>query len=61
MIVRKERGKKTRVFYTVEFTSTKGKELGKKKDECWDNDFRMCATQIMKQAKLAARKLTADH
>jgi hypothetical protein len=57
----KERGKKTEVFYTVEFKSTNGKELGTKKGACWENDFRTCATQIVRQAKIAARKLTANH
>jgi len=52
----KERGKKTKVFYTVEFKSIGGKNLGKKKGACWENDFRTCATQIVRQAKLAARK-----
>ena len=53
----KERGKRTRVFYIVEFTSTHEKKLGTRKGACWDNDFRACATQIVKHAKIAARKL----
>jgi hypothetical protein len=56
----KEYGKRTRVIYTVKFTSTNGKKLGTKKGKCWEDDIRTCATQIVRQAKLAASKLTAD-
>jgi len=56
----KEREKKTKVFYTVEFKSTNGKKLGRKKGACWENDFRTCATQIVRHAKIAARKLTSE-
>jgi hypothetical protein len=54
----KERGTRTRVFYTVEFTSSNDRNLGKKKGECWENELKICASQIVRQAKIAARKLT---
>ena len=53
----KEHGTRTRVFYTVEFKSSTDRKLGKKKGACWENELKTCATQIVKQAKVAARKL----
>ena len=53
----KERGKRTRVFYIVEFLSNDGKKLSKKKGECWEDDLKTCASQVLKQARSAARKL----
>lgn len=53
-----ERGKRTRVFYKVEFTTTDDKKLGTKKGACWHDDFRTCASQVVKHAKNAARKLS---
>ena|ERR1044071_4563435 len=57
----KQRGKKTRVFYKVEFTSNNDEKLGAKKGECWENDFKTCASQVIRHARIAARKLTTDH
>jgi hypothetical protein len=57
----KERSKRTRVFYTVEFKSSGDKKLGAKKGACWENDLKACASQIVKQARTAARKLNANH
>jgi hypothetical protein len=54
----KKRGTRTRVFYTVEFASSTDRKLGKKKGACWENELKTCASQIVKQAKIAARKLT---
>ena len=54
----KERGRRTRVFYTVEFKSSTDRKLGKKKGACWEKELKTCASQIVKQAKIAARKLT---
>jgi hypothetical protein len=57
----KDQGKKTRVFYTVEYKSINDKKLGAMKGECWENDFRVCASQIVMKAKKAARKLSTEH
>ena len=54
----KERGLRTRVFYTVEFKSSTDRKLGRKKGACWENEFRTCASQIVRQAKIVARKLS---
>lgn len=54
----KEREKKIRVFYVVEFLSNDEKMLSKKKGECWEDDLKTCASQVIKQARSAARKVT---
>jgi len=56
----KENGQGTTVFYTVEFKSTSGKKLATKKGACSENDLKTCATQIVRQAKIVARKLRKD-
>jgi hypothetical protein len=53
----KERGKRTRVFYVVEFLSNDEKKLSKKKGECWEDDLKTCASQILKQARSVARNV----
>lgn len=54
----RERGTRTRVFYTVEFKSSTDRKLGKKKGACWEDELKTCASQIVREAKIAARKLT---
>ena len=54
----RERGARTRVFYTVEFKSSTDRKLAKKKGACWENELKTCASQIVRQARKAARKLT---
>ena len=53
----KERGKRIRVFYVVEFLSNNEKKLSKKKGECWEDDLKTCASLVLKQARSAARKI----
>jgi hypothetical protein len=53
----KESGKRTRVSYTVEFTSSNDKKLRTRKGSCWEDDLATCANQIVAQARIAARKL----
>ena len=50
-------GKRDRVHYTVEFSSIGGQKLGIRTGSCWDDNLVTCATQIVKDAKAAARKL----
>lgn len=57
----KERGTRTRVFYTVEFKSGTDRKLGKKKGDCWENELKTCASQIVRQAKIVSRKLSGQH
>lgn len=53
----KQVGSRTPVFYTVEFSSKQGRNLGVRKGECCDNELEKCASQIVKDAKNAAHKL----
>jgi hypothetical protein len=53
----KERGKRIRVFYIAEFLLNDGKKLSKKKGECWEDDLKACASQVLKQARSAALKV----
>jgi hypothetical protein len=57
----KESGKRIRVFYTVEFTSADDKKLRTRKGKCWNDDFARCANQIVKQARIEARKVHNAH
>lgn len=50
-------GKRDRVHYTVEFSSTDGQKLGVRTGSCWDDNLATCAAQIVKDAKVAARKI----
>ena len=53
----KEKNQRTRVFYVVEFTSADDKKFSKRKGTCWDDDFSVCANQILAEARIARRKL----
>jgi len=53
----KEKNQRTHVFYVVEFTSADDKKLSKRKGNCWDDDFSVCANQILAEARIARRKL----
>ncbi len=57
----KEINKRTRVFYTVEFTSADDKKLRTRKGSCWNEDFATCASQIVKQARIVVRMLHTEH
>lgn len=57
----KEREKRIRVFYIVEFLSNNEKRLSKKKGECWEDDLKTCAIQVIKHARVVARKIGFNH
>lgn len=50
-------GNRTKIFYTVEFTTADEKKLRTRKGSCWNDNYAECANQIVKQARIAARKL----
>jgi hypothetical protein len=56
----KEAGKRTKVFYTVEFTSVDNQPLGSSKGSCWDDAMMKCTNNIVKKARVAARKVHQD-
>jgi hypothetical protein len=50
-------GNRTQVFYTVEFTSADNQHLGSSAGSCWEDALSKCASRIVKDAKIAARKI----
>lgn len=50
-------GKRTEVFYTVEFSSPLGEMVGRNRGSCWDDSLFTRAVRIVKDAKVAAQKL----
>ncbi len=53
----KRAGTRTKVFYTVEFTSADNQPLGTSTGSCWDDALTKCATKIITDARVAARKI----
>ena len=47
-------GKRTQVFYTVEFASADSQHLGSSAGSCWEDALLKCASKIVKDAKTAA-------
>ncbi|MCI0350028.1 MAG: hypothetical protein L0Z53_11445 [Acidobacteriales bacterium] len=50
-------GQRTKVIYTVEFATVDQRKLGTIKGSCWDDNMTKCATEIVKKAAIAARKI----
>jgi hypothetical protein len=46
-----------RVIYTVEFTSALDQRLGESKGRCWNDSLATCTSQILKNARVAARRV----
>src|SRR6185369_5232890 len=53
----KEVGKRTRVTYVVEFSTSDERVFMTRKGWCWHEEYAKCASLILKEAKVAARKL----
>lgn len=53
-------GQRTKVLYTVEFSSRDNRKFGGYKGSCWEDQMSKCAAQIVKKAKIAARKIHRD-
>jgi len=45
------------VFYTVEFKTPDGRKLGSSTGSCREHALAKCAAQIVKEARIAARKI----
>jgi len=52
----KEMGPRTQVSYSVEFTSTDNRKLGRSTGRCWEDTLENCAAHIVADSKIAARK-----
>ena len=53
----KEVGKRTKVTYVVEFSTSDERVFMTRKGWCWHEEYAKCASLILKEAKVAARKL----
>jgi len=51
----KKMGRRTQVFYTVEFASIDHQNITTSTGSCWDDRLAKCADQIVKDAKMATR------
>jgi len=51
----KQFGKRTQVFYRVEFATTDQQKRGASKGSCWDDESATCAAHIVGDAEVAAR------
>ena len=50
-------GKRTKISYSVEFSTSDDRVFMTSKGWCWHKDYATCANQILKQTKIAARRL----
>jgi hypothetical protein len=48
---------RTKVFYKINFRSANDQNISVRKGACWDDTLTECAAQILKNAKVAARKI----
>jgi hypothetical protein len=53
----KEVGKRTKITYVVEFSTSDERVFMTRKGWCWHGEYAKCANLILKEAKVAARKL----
>jgi hypothetical protein len=53
-------GKRTQVFYNIEFATADNETISKGSGSCWENEFEKCATQIVDDAKVAARRIESS-
>ena len=53
----REVGKRTKISYVVEFSTSDDRVFMTRRGWCWHKQYAICANQIVKQARIAARKL----
>jgi len=53
----REVGKRKKVSYVVEFSTSDDRVFMIRKGSCWHEKYAKCANQILNEAKIAARKL----
>jgi hypothetical protein len=53
----KQVGGRTLVRYAVEFASTDNQSIGRSRGSCWDGALGGCAIHIVRDARIAARKV----
>ena len=52
-------GKRTKVTYVVEFSTSDERVFMTRKGWCWHEEYAKCASLILKEARVAARQITA--
>ncbi len=52
--------KRTQVFYNIEFATADNETISKSSGSCWEDAFEKCATQIVEDAKVAARRIESS-
>lgn len=57
----KKVGKRTKISYVVEFSTSDDRVFMTRKGWCWHKEYAICANQILQQARIAARKLHSEH
>jgi hypothetical protein len=57
----KKVGKRTKVSYSVEFSTFDDRVFMTRKGWCWQQEYATCAHQIFQHARVAASKLRAGH
>ena len=50
-------GKRTQVFYNIEFATANNEIISKSSGSCWEDAFEKCASQIVEDARIAARRI----
>jgi hypothetical protein len=53
-------GKRTQVSYNIEFATADNETISKSSGSCWENVLEKCATQIVEDAKVAARRIESS-
>jgi hypothetical protein len=48
---------RTKALFAIEFSSTDGRPLGRSQGSCWDNELQKCASQVVRDAKVAALRI----
>lgn len=51
---------RTKILYVVEFRTAHDRVFMTRKGWCWEKEYAVCAGQILKEAKIAARKLRKE-
>lgn len=49
-------GRRTKVTYTVSFSRADDQRISSSEGSCWEQQLSVCAAQIVKRAKIAARE-----
>lgn len=57
----KKVGKRMKIFYSVEFSTSDERVFMTRKGWCWHKQYDRCANQILRHARVATRRLAFQH